>query len=460
MTPLVSYIVLSYQHAKYVGDAVMSLLNQTERDLEVIVVDDCSTDGSRAVLNQIHDSRLKVHFNARNKGGASAYNQAIDLASGQYIGHLDSDDIAEPSRTRRQLEVFAREPKLDVLGTWVRFIDDDGQLHYAESIYDAYSNREWDLNLAGTWLGHNRLIRSSVMFRADFHSRFGPDDETLTYAADYEMWTRALAQGARFDVLRECLTRYRVHERNVTTSNPDLLFLETAYLSNKNLIPLFVDRGQTASLGKLGRWFIAHERWPVLPRSQRAALLTALLVRSAPGTFDEFQQSIRCVEPSSGDIQMGERVLALLLNRFSEPYRFLDCTKNEDGAHSGNSGPAEVAPHEVGLEAVQSQEVQSLPSSNLIPEESDHNGMRRLLESAQQKVIDLNEYTNALSAQGSGGQESELLRRELTDTRSALEECSRQRDEKAIELEILRRSRALRAAQFARKLLRGVGARS
>src|SRR5258705_11958970 len=104
--PLVSVIMPCFNPARYVEESIRSILNQTERDLELIVVDDGSTDGSqRAIeLARISDARVNPIYFDRNRGASEARNSALKLASGKFIAFCDADDIWLPIKLATQLE--------------------------------------------------------------------------------------------------------------------------------------------------------------------------------------------------------------------------------------------------------------------------------------------------------------------------------------------------------------------
>lgn len=103
---MVSVIIPSYNRASTIEKSVRSVLNQTYRDIELIVVDDCSTDNTKQVLEQIHDDRLRYHCLEKNSGACAARNKGIELARGEYIAFQDSDDEWLPHKLETQLKAM------------------------------------------------------------------------------------------------------------------------------------------------------------------------------------------------------------------------------------------------------------------------------------------------------------------------------------------------------------------
>ncbi len=106
---MVSIIIPSYNREELIERSVRSVLNQTYKDLEVIVVDDCSTDNTMQVLKGIDDERLRVYQLEKNSGACVARNKGIELAKGEYIAFQDSDDEFLPTKIEKQIEILKRD---------------------------------------------------------------------------------------------------------------------------------------------------------------------------------------------------------------------------------------------------------------------------------------------------------------------------------------------------------------
>ncbi|MCI8550029.1 MAG: glycosyltransferase [Lachnospiraceae bacterium] len=138
MQPLVSVIMPAYNGEKYIGEAIESILNQTHENLELIIVEDHSTDRTPEVIRRYQDPRLRVYFNGRNEGISYSTNRGIDESRGKYIALLDDDDIATRRRLEWQTAFLEEHGEIDVLGARSALIDRDGKfLRYdAEPIYN------------------------------------------------------------------------------------------------------------------------------------------------------------------------------------------------------------------------------------------------------------------------------------------------------------------------------------
>ena len=151
MNPLVSIIIPVYNSASFVVEAVRSALNQTYHNVEVIVVDDGSTDKSLSLIESIHDERLRV-FSQINQGACVARNRGIVEARGEYVKFLDSDDILYPDAVAIQLEQQSRLGKGEVVFGDFDFIDEHGNVFY-ENVFDekTYLSTDQDFWFLTNW---------------------------------------------------------------------------------------------------------------------------------------------------------------------------------------------------------------------------------------------------------------------------------------------------------------------
>ncbi len=214
--PRVSYVVASYNHGRYVAQAVDSLLAQTGVALEVIVDDDASPDDSRRVLARYAgDPRVRLVLHARNQGADRSRNEGLALARGEFLGVLDSDDLCwSPDAARRQVEMFDAHPGVGVVYTAFVTIDEAGE------VLDVARRREADY-VRGGLEEFARLVlecyvlNSGTLVRRRCHEAVGGYDPALPYAGDWDRWLRLVA---RCDVgyLAEPLYAWRLHGRNAT----------------------------------------------------------------------------------------------------------------------------------------------------------------------------------------------------------------------------------------------------
>lgn len=309
--PVVSFIVLSYNYRNYIVETIRSILSQSFQDFEIIVIDDNSKDDSADVVRSFSDKRIRLVVNDKNIGGASSYNKAISLSNGEYVVNLDSDDWIDHRKTEVQLHRI-RNGGASVVGTYITTVDKDGNRHQDDDIISNYCNISTNMGDPTNWIGKNTLCRSSTMIRKSDHLSIGLDDEDMTYACDYELWTRFIKNGYKIEVIPEKLTYYRMHGRNITHKNPEQQYLEICYLMAENLSPLIEETANYNALSEMIRWVYQHEQFAGLSVTQRYRLMYHLLSGVESNGFSKFCDSINSAERQDIEEFAGRRLLALL----------------------------------------------------------------------------------------------------------------------------------------------------
>ena len=127
--PLCSVVMPTYNDSRHLAAAIESILDQTFRDFEFIIIDDCSTDKTPEILEQYRcqDTRIRIVRNAENLGVARSLNKAIALTQSPFIARMDGDDLSLPTRLEKQIAYMQAHPEVGVLGTQNIFIDEQGQ---------------------------------------------------------------------------------------------------------------------------------------------------------------------------------------------------------------------------------------------------------------------------------------------------------------------------------------------
>lgn len=309
--PKLSYIVLSYNYEQFIGTTLRSILDQTVQDFEIIVVDDASRDRSVDIVRSFADPRIKLHVNERNLGGAASYNRAVESASGEWLVNLDADDWVAPQKAELQLAALAADPSLDIIGTYVNFVDKQGAPHPKAQEWEALTNVAYDLNRLDTWLGANPLCRSSTMVRRAAHLRIGLDDTAMVRAPDYELWTRALRLGCRIAVLPDALTYSRQHSQGVTHADPLGTMLEITHSMLRNLVPLAEARALYPSIERIVTWVARHPQLSSLQPTEVHRLLGLMMAGSGFADFTTFRKALTKRDDDASLARLGRRTLAL-----------------------------------------------------------------------------------------------------------------------------------------------------
>lgn len=210
---LVSVVLPTYNRSRFICESVESALNQTWRNIELIVVDDGSTDNTAEILSRYkNDIRLKYHYQD-NMGQSAARNYGISLARGHYISFLDSDDVWIADKLEKQLEATVNNPEYDIYYGDIILIDEYGN-EISRDNMTRYSG-----NVTGRLIGDNFISMSTTLTRRECFNRNGLFNESDRLAEDYELWLR-FSVNCRFLYIPEYFCKYRVMN-NQLSSNAD-----------------------------------------------------------------------------------------------------------------------------------------------------------------------------------------------------------------------------------------------
>jgi len=200
-----------HNDASYLNEAVQSMLAQTLEDLELIVVDAGSTDGTAKVLGDICDPRLRVISTTRISL-PSALNLALDHARGVYVARMDGDDISHPDRLRRQVEFLEQHPTIGYLGAGLSTMDESGK-HIRDYIYPSEPSEIRRLvDRMSFALPHNALL-----FRMEVLKAVGGYDPFFLKAEDYDLHLR-LTEEVDASNLSESLIKYRIRMNSLSAT--------------------------------------------------------------------------------------------------------------------------------------------------------------------------------------------------------------------------------------------------
>jgi glycosyltransferase involved in cell wall biosynthesis len=214
--PLVTVLVAVCDGEPYVRTALESILRQSVSDLELLVVDDGSSDATPKILDEIDDERLRVLRNAERQGLASSLNRGLEDARGRYVARLDADDVALPRRLERQLARIRSGPPVAVVGSAVLDVAETGRLGTLHVMPSGPGAVRW-ASLFSSPFFHPSVLADREVLEA--HGlRY---DSDYLESEDYDLWTRVLAV-ADGDNLREPLTLYRVHPGQASQARREL----------------------------------------------------------------------------------------------------------------------------------------------------------------------------------------------------------------------------------------------
>lgn len=202
----VSVVMAVYNRAKYIGECVDSILAQKFQDFEIIVADDCSKDNTLEILNgyALKDKRIHIIANQHHHF-IETLNMGMDMAKGEYIARIDSDDLMMPERLEKQVEVLDRDVSVTVCCSWYDILGDSlpGWKDISGKIVRPYHR----LLLGNFMANPTSMIRKS--FLDEYHLSY---DEKYIFSEDYKLWTEIARLGGGFYMIPDSLVKYRVHE--------------------------------------------------------------------------------------------------------------------------------------------------------------------------------------------------------------------------------------------------------
>lgn len=217
-TPYISVIMPTYNMSQYVKEAIDSILNQTFRNFELIVVNDASTDQSQDIIDSYSNQKLVLVKNEHNLGNYPARNRALLIAKGKYICVMDADDIAYPNRLEIQFKYMEKHSDVLACGSQSTYIGSNLSLPKPLNYEDI------KLQL----LDNNRFIHSSLIIRTDIMKELGGYNEEYIYSSDYDLICRIALRGKIVN-LPDVLMQYRIHKSQISNKHR----LEQIVFANK-----------------------------------------------------------------------------------------------------------------------------------------------------------------------------------------------------------------------------------
>lgn len=205
----VSAVMPVYNGERYLREAIESILNQTCRDFEFIIINDASTDKSEEIIRSFNDPRIAYIRNDKNLGQAESLNKGIRSAKGLYVARMDQDDISLPERFSVQLAYMETNKEVAILGTWYQEIDEKNNAIRRPLflVSPCIKIRLFFARLAG-WAS---IAHPTVMIRRYLFDKVGYYDPKYRICQDYDLWLRAV-RNYKIENIPNVLLNYRVHD--------------------------------------------------------------------------------------------------------------------------------------------------------------------------------------------------------------------------------------------------------
>jgi len=221
-----------YNGEKYLRAAVDSILKQTFKDFEFIIINDGSTDRTREILESYQDERI-VLIHQENKGLTRALNKGLSLAKGEFIARMDADDSCKPERLEKQVAFLRENPEVVLLGSNCFNVDGDGDIIGQIDLPADGVQIKWNL------LFHNCLRHSTVIFRRKEVKNLGGYKSTICYAQDYDLWLR-IAERYPIACLKDPFIYYRIPRKGTITYEKESEQTKQAEQTHLEVISKFI----------------------------------------------------------------------------------------------------------------------------------------------------------------------------------------------------------------------------
>lgn len=210
--PKISIILSNYNGEQFIEYTIKSVLSQTYTDYEFIIIDDCSTDKSRDIIDSFDDCRIRKIYFDKNEHMCYAFNYAISIALGEYYARIDSDDCWHSEKLRKQIEYMEEHPECGACFTLVNVVDENENILTADDT-DRVELFEVQNRSRAEWINYfyfkgSCLCHPSVLMRREVIEKVGVYNYSLLQIQDFELWTRIVKE-YEIHVIQERLTNYR-----------------------------------------------------------------------------------------------------------------------------------------------------------------------------------------------------------------------------------------------------------
>ncbi|CVK19931.1 glycosyltransferase family 2 protein [Sporomusa sphaeroides] len=210
--PKVTVLMSVYNGEQYLREAIESILKQSYKNFELLIINDASTDTSRSIIQSYSDPRIRLIDNEVNLGLTVSLNKGIALSQGEYIARMDSDDISLDERLEKQVQFMKEHSDIGVCGSWVETFGVRHEIWQYPIEHNEITSR---------LLFYNSLAHSTVIFRRNLLCKLGLCyNEEYRYSQDYELWIRCSGV-VRLANIPEPLVKYRLSENQIGRKHND-----------------------------------------------------------------------------------------------------------------------------------------------------------------------------------------------------------------------------------------------
>lgn len=245
----VTVLTLVYNGMPYLKDAIDSILNQTYKDFDYLLIDDNSSDNSVEYIQSLRDPRIKLIINDKNLNTSDSFNKALNLIKTKYIVRLDQDDISENNRIQVQLNYLESNPHISIISSWEKIIDSNGKfiMNWKSSI------KNYGDFLAPVILGICPLWHPSIMFKTNDLIQIGGFNSKFARAEDFDVTSRFALNRLQGAIVPFFLLRYRKHQ-NSQSAKYDFKQAEVTRLIQINNLNYFLKNNPNICIEKLSKF--------------------------------------------------------------------------------------------------------------------------------------------------------------------------------------------------------------
>ncbi|WP_413578504.1 glycosyltransferase family 2 protein [Bdellovibrio sp. HCB290] len=211
-SPLVSVLIPVFNCQDYIKETIQSVLEQTYTNLEVLIINDCSSDDTEIIINKFNDPRIRYFRNESNLKLIKTLNKGVSYATGEYLVRLDGDDICHPDRINRQVDFLLGNLDIALVGTDAWIIDEKNRI--IKSTIMLPNTPAWT---SFRLTRNSSLFHPSIMVRLDILKSLGGYDEAYPHAEDYALWLKMVSAGFTITNLPDRLIYYRIHSKSVSS---------------------------------------------------------------------------------------------------------------------------------------------------------------------------------------------------------------------------------------------------
>ena len=210
--PSITVLMPAYNAERFIGKAIESILDQTYKDFEFLIINDGSSDRTDSIVKSFSDPRIRYIKDENNNGLIASLNKGIEMANGEWIARMDADDISLPQRLEFQKQYVDSHNETDVLASTIIFINEAGESTGTWALDQKTTNPE---ELKAAMIRENCIAHPTIMCRKSLLQKFKYRSNSI-HIEDYDLWLRLLNRGYHFAKIDTPLLYYRVHSESVT----------------------------------------------------------------------------------------------------------------------------------------------------------------------------------------------------------------------------------------------------